>query len=232
VTLAFPDPDLSGSVDDIGTSGVSQLNVRSFVSFWSRLTADAAQASISFSLSESGNVRTLSTTGAAAGVEVSGLLYTPVPSSTLCSQWPLYVPKNATQVVLPRAIFGFIALAPWISQNCTLAYLAAVQQDPVRAFVFYLPGNSSDTPPLANDPAWALGDGGKWKSSNKFPVYAIPSDSGNQIMSQLTLYTGNLTSVPNGHELANSFPASDYVRLALRVDMCTSTRPLRLVASH
>ena len=193
--------------------------------------ADTAQASLSFSFSEDGNIRTLSTTDESTGSEIGGLLYTPVPSTTLCPQWPLYVPKNATQVVLPRATFGFIALAPWISPNCTLAYLAAVQQDPIRSFIFYLPGNNTDIPPLANDPTWALGDGGKWKLTNKFPVYAIPSRSGNQIMSQLSLYTGNLTNVPNGHELANLYSPSDYIRLAVQIDICTSTYSPRLTVS-
>ena len=194
--------------------------------------ADAVQASLSFSFSESGNIRTLSTTDASAGIDISGLLYTPVPSTTLCPQWALYVPKNATQVILPRATFGFIALAPWISSNCTLAYLAAVQQDPIRSFIFYLPGNSTDIPPLANDQTWALGDGGKWKSTNKFPVYAVTSNSGTQIMSQLALYTGNLTSVPNGHELASLYPPSDYIRLALQIDTCISTPFPRVATSR
>jgi hypothetical protein len=194
--------------------------------------ADPVQESLSFYFPESGNIRTLSTTDASSGTEISGLLYTPVPSTTLCPQWPLYVPKNATQVVLPRATFGFVALAPWISSNCTLAYLAAVRQDPIRSFVFYLPGNSTNIPPLANDPTWALGDGGKWKSTNRFPVYAISSNSGNQIMSQLSLYTGNLTSVPNGHELANIYSPSDYIRLALQIEICTSTNSQCLVVTR
>lgn len=177
------------------------------------------QTNISFTWSESGTIRTLSTTDAAAGTDISGLLYTPVPNTTVCPQWSQYAPYNASKVVLPRANFGFVALAPWISPNCTLAYLAAVQQDPIRSFIFYQPGNSTAEPPLANDASWGLNDGGKWKSSNKFPVYAIPSYSGNQIMNQLALYTGNLTSVPNGHELANQFPPSDYIRLAIEIDI-------------
>jgi len=182
--------------------------------------ADQAQPKIpSFSYEKSGSIRSLSTTDASSGLNITGLLYTPVPNDTQCSQWSQYVNVNATKVVLPRSGFGvgFVALAPWISPNCTLAYFAAVGEDPVRSFLFYLPGNSSDTPPLANDPTWGLGDGGKWKASNRFPVYAIPSWSGNLIMSQLALYTGNLTAVPNGHELADEYPASDYVRLAVQI---------------
>jgi len=178
------------------------------------------QPSISFSFEQSGTIRTLSTTDASSGVNITGLLYAPVPNETACSNWDQYVNPNATKVVLPRAGFelGFVALAPWISPNCTLAYLAAVnEQYPIRSFLFYLPGNGSSIPPLANDPAWGLGDGGKWKSSNRFPVYAIPSSSGGIIMSQLALYTGNLTSVPNGHQLANEYPPSDYVRLAVQI---------------
>jgi hypothetical protein len=62
-------------------------------------------------------------------------------------------------------------------------------------------------------------DGGKWKSWNHFPVYAVPSMSGQEIMLQLAAYSGNVTQVPNGHLLANEFPASDYIRLAAEIDV-------------
>jgi hypothetical protein len=129
------------------------------------------------------------------------------------------VPVNATKVALPRNGYTFIALAPWISVDCTFAYLNAVQADLIRAFVFYLLDNSTDIPPLANDPTWGLGDGGRWKTTYKFPVYAIPSSRGSQLMSELASYSGNLTSVPNGHDLANQYPPSDYVRLAMDIDI-------------
>lgn len=216
VTLAFPNPDLAGGID---TNDFTEVNVFSTVIDINGQLLTRVQSNISFTWTESGTIRTLSTTDASAGTDISGLLYTPVPDTQACPQWSQYASVNASKAVLPRANFGFVALAPWINPSCTLAYLAAVQQDPIRSFIFYLTDNSTTAPPLANDPTWGLNDGGKWKSSNKFPVYAIPSASGNQIMSQLALYTGNLTSVPNGHELANEFPPSDYVRLAIEIDI-------------
>jgi hypothetical protein len=112
-----------------------------------------------------------------------------------------------------------IALAPWISANCTLSYLAAVQKDPIRSFLFFLPDSGTELPPLPNDPQWTLGDGGRWKSANRFSVYAIPGATGAMLMHELTRYSGNVTTVPNGHELANEYPASDYIRLAAEVNL-------------
>jgi hypothetical protein len=51
-------------------------------------------------------------------------------------------------------------------------------------------------------------------------------------MDQLALYTGNLTSVPNGHELANEYPPSDYVRLAIQIDIGTYPPPHLRIYLH
>jgi hypothetical protein len=87
----------------------------------------------------------------------------------------------------------------------------------VYAFIFYLPDNGTDIPPLANNAVWSLKDGGKWKGANRFPVYAIPGQSGYALMQQLAIYSGNVTGVPNGHELANIYSPSDYIRLAAEI---------------
>jgi hypothetical protein len=112
-----------------------------------------------------------------------------------------------------------IALAPWLGPNCTLSYLEEVQLDPIRAFIFYLADNSTDIPPSANDNVWNLQDGGRWKSNNHFPVYTISGATGNLLMKQLSAYSGNVTQVPNGHELANDFPADDYIRIAAEISV-------------
>jgi len=90
----------------------------------------------------------------------------------------------------------------------------AVNSDGTRAFLFYLTDNDTGVPPLANSNVWGLGDGAQWKRNNKFPVYAIPGADGNEIMEQLALYSGNVTDVPNGHQLAGKYRPSDYIRLA------------------
>ena len=64
-----------------------------------------------------------------------------------------------------------------------------------------------------NDPSWSLNDGGSWQQANSFPTYALSSTTGNVVMEQLSKYSGNLTSVPNGERLATDFAVTDYVRL-------------------
>jgi len=148
---------------------------------------------------------------------LTGLLYLPeLDEGSSCENTiDQYVPENATsQVHLPvGSQFGFLAVAPWISVTCTQEFLSAARDDPLRAFIFFLPNNDTLVPP-ANDPQWSLGDGDKWKKNTKFPVYAIAGSSGGTILRQMARYSGNLTNVPNGQMLADEFPPNAYVRLA------------------
>ncbi|KAF1988624.1 hypothetical protein K402DRAFT_391843 [Aulographum hederae CBS 113979] len=175
-------------------------------------------SNFSFALLNS-NIRTLSTTAApGSSSDITGFLYVPEPRS--CNASHSYVPQNVTRKASIPSTFHLIAFAPWINSICTLSYLEAVQTDPLRAFIFYLPDNNTETPPLPNDIAWGLGDGGSWKTNNHFPVYAVPGAIGAEIMNQLSLYSGNVTSVPNGHDLANfGVSPSDYIRLAADIDL-------------
>jgi len=137
-----------------------------------------------------------------------------------------YVPHNVTrQANLPPTDFTLIALAPWISIECTLAYLAAARLDPARAFLFYLPDNGTDRPPPISSSVWGLGDGGAWKTQNPFPVYALPSDVGTEMMKQSSLYSGNMTSVPFGHEISElpHIDPRDYVRLYTQLSTSNSS---------
>jgi hypothetical protein len=76
-----------------------------------------------------------------------------------------------------------------------------------------LTDNSTGLPPKTNSETWSLRDGGRWKTTYKYPVYAIPSVAGQAIMAHLADYSGNLTDVPNGDVIVRDLPASDYVRL-------------------
>ena len=80
--------------------------------------------------------------------------------------------------------------------------------------MFYTPNNSTGTPPPISDETWDLDDGGKWKSQNKFPVYAIPGVDGAIIMQQLAQYSGNASS-PKSQSLLTQeqLDPTDYVRL-------------------
>ena len=114
---------------------------------------------------------------------------------------------------LPGVDYSLIAHAPWISPACTKSYLASAASDGANGFIFYLIDNSTSVPPTANDPIWGLGDGGRWKSQNKYPVYAVPGFDGALITQRLGQYSGNMTEVWNGHLLTEHFDSRDYVRL-------------------
>jgi len=78
--------------------------------------------------------------------------------------------------------------------------------------MFYIPDNGTDVRG-SKDLIWSTLDP-KWKSWARFPVYAISGYSGGILVNALSQYSGNLTSVPYGHTLANEFPPESYVRLA------------------
>jgi len=109
--------------------------------------------------------------------------------------------------------YALIAVAPWYSANCTKEYFTAARTHTTKAFFTYQPGQSNAKPPVLNDATWDLQDGGSWQSANQFPTYALSSMTGNNVMDQLTLYSGNLTDVPYGDQLAKAFDKTDYVRL-------------------
>lgn len=208
------------------------LQIKTLPSLIDRFTM---QANVSFQAKFGGKkLRTLSTTNAASGSDISGLLYVPrLPQDSACNVTS-FVPENAThRANLPHTDYTLIALAPWINPTCTLAYLTAVQSNPIRAFLFYLTDNGAVTPPLPNSNVWGLGDGGQWKTNNKFPVYAMPGADGNALTEQLALYSGNVTEVPYGHELANVYHPSDYIRLAadIGVGMVTCGKTLLRIDS-
>ncbi|KAF2453511.1 hypothetical protein BDY21DRAFT_292890, partial [Lineolata rhizophorae] len=210
-TLVFPDPDWQ----QISQDDFDKVDVR-----------HRANASISFEYAKNGGIRTLSAGDASPGDKVSGLLYVPLLASPSCeSAVAPFIPPNETRRSdLPRQDYDLIALAPWTSPRCTLEFLDHAHENPfTRAFLFYLPDNRTDTPPLTNDPVWSLGDGGQWKSDNKYPVYALPGLTGAIMMNALAQYSGNLTTVPHGHELANYYHPSAYVRLFSIVDTGSGT---------
>jgi hypothetical protein len=153
-----------------------------------------------------------------------GLLYVPDidPADPCFAQTQAILPNEVTrQANLPNTDFNIIGLAPWVSANCTKAFLTAAHFDPIRAFIFYLPDNSADQPPSINSAVWDMNDGGAWKSESPFPVYAVPGLIGSQMMTQLSLYSGNLTTVPYGHELINEYQIDprDYARVYTEIDV-------------
>jgi hypothetical protein len=179
------------------------------------------QDTLSYQLNDNSDVRTLSTNVPGTGGSVKGLLYVPeLRNSDSCFNiTKTYFPHNVTRRSgLPDSGFPLVAVAPWISINCTSSYLAAARVDPVTAFFFYKPDNGTVEPPPADDPGWSLQDGGRWKSENDFGVYAVPGALGATLMTQLSLYSGNMTDVPNGAKLTEMYDPRDYIRLFAMVN--------------
>ena len=187
---------------------------------WEPPSTDASivPSNISFSLEDWSSVQTLSTHVADNESELKGLLYVPqLDKGDPCTnQTAPYIPENVTR----RADFPtyqdgvpLVSLAPWISQECTQSFLAATRRDGVRAAIFFIPGNTTATPPQPGDAAWSLNDGGKWKSVNNYPVYAVPGVMGSILIHELALYSGNMTDVPYGDELTQIYDPRDFARL-------------------
>ncbi|KAL8710120.1 MAG: hypothetical protein Q9220_005203 [cf. Caloplaca sp. 1 TL-2023] len=157
--------------------------------------------------------------------DVEGLLYVPdfPPDSPCIDETSPYIPQNATRRNdFPSVEPLFIALAPWTSPQCVLSYLFATHNN-VKAFIFYLPNSTDGVPPPVNDPIWGLGDGGSWKSKNRFPVYAIPGPRGSSIMTQLGQYSGAMADAPNGSLLLQDYGNGVNARMYATIQLSNST---------
>lgn len=149
---------------------------------------------------------------------IQGLLYVPdIDEDDPCADaLREYLPNDVVrQSNLPPTNYNLVAIAPWISVECTRAFLTSARSDPLRAFIFYQPSNNSTEPPAANSPVWNLNDDGRWKNQDHFPVIAVSGVYGQELMEQLGLYSGNITSVPYGPNISSVYDADpqDYVRI-------------------
>ncbi|KAI2630258.1 hypothetical protein GGS26DRAFT_558527 [Hypomontagnella submonticulosa] len=198
------------------------------------ITALSSQIAYSEDLLE--NITTLSTTSVStANGVIQGLLYVPDlgendPCQGLASE---YIPQNVTrQVNLPTTNYNLIALAPWINENCTQSFLSSARSDPIRGMLVYRPDGDTSQPPAADDLAWDLGDEGAWKTTTRYPVYAIPGASGNEMMRQLSLYSGDLSQVPFSDQIIATYSPNpaDYVRVWTELTVATISTTLPLWA--
>ncbi|KAK4946073.1 hypothetical protein LTR10_014875 [Elasticomyces elasticus] len=182
--------------------------------------------SYGFALSASNLVRTLSANNPHGYGSIGGLLYVPdLSSSSSCdNSTKALIPANVSALAnIPPGDYPLIGLAPWTQTPCVEAYLSAMASAGVQGGIFFHPGNDSEQPPPVSDPSWSLEDGGQWKSDNPYPVYAIPGMLGAFLLEELALYSGNLSQVPYGPELAKIYSSSDLIRLAGRLDVDASS---------
>ncbi|KAI5467436.1 hypothetical protein BGZ63DRAFT_27200 [Mariannaea sp. PMI_226] len=204
VVLLFSNPVWSGA------STVPSTIIRNITALSSHLAYEEHITS---------NITTLTTTNADTldGV-IQGLLYVPdLDHDVACDKQQYdFIPKNVTRRSnLPPTNYNLIAIAPWFSIDCTLAYLASARTDPIRAFVFYKPNNSSNKPQDADSPVWNLEDGGAWVKTNKYPIFAVSGMKGHDMMKQLSLYSGHISDIPHGDEIESLYGPNpkDYVRV-------------------
>ena len=135
-----------------------------------------------------------------------------------------YVPSNVTtDSDLPGNALPKIAIAPWTTPECVQAYLSMGRADLVQSFFFFLPGEGNAAPPPSTDAAWNLGDNGEWKSDNGYPVYAISSTIGAILMQQLSEYSGNVSTAPNSNFISSTYGTKGMARLAITVDLTTTS---------
>lgn len=145
---------------------------------------------------------------------MEGLLYVPdlQPSDPCTNLSANYIPQNVTRKAnLPPGQYPIVALAPWMTPNCTISYLAAAHD--ASAFIFYLTDDRTGKPPPVNNATWKLNDGGRWKSENGFPVYAVPSNVGRIMMHQLAVYSEIPTNGSHGDLLTAAHSSNNYSRL-------------------
>ncbi|TQB75378.1 hypothetical protein MPDQ_003066 [Monascus purpureus] len=160
------------------------------------------QGSFGFDLFLDGNVQTLSSNHAPQNL-ISGLLFVPsLPADDPCNN--MTAPFITTNVTRQKDVSGLefhtLGLAPWVSSSCTLSFLSSAQRAKIGALIFYRPDSDSmGLPPPAGDPnpTWNLGDQGKWRSQNQYPVLAIPGPAGVTLMRQLSLFSGNSAGSPS-----------------------------------
>ncbi|KAL4891671.1 hypothetical protein BDV59DRAFT_203267 [Aspergillus ambiguus] len=162
----------------------------------------AVNDSATFHFVLDGTVQTLSTQNSPDTGPIKGLLFVPSlsPLDPCNNTTAPFTPANATHLQDVQQ-FGYktIGLAPWVSADCTQAYLNASDEAGSEALVFFIPSSNDTKPPGADDPTWLLDGDDGWKSQTAFPVYAIPGPAGATLMQQLALYSGNNNSASSAN---------------------------------
>jgi len=157
---------------------------------------------------------------------IEGLLYLPTLAedvADLCPDLNGTIPESVTRITdFPSGQdYPLTAVFPWTSSvDCTEAYLAQARMDAVRGAITFQTNTDPQSVPEPEDDSWSLDDGSHLGISyNPFPIYAITADDGTELLNQMALYSGNMTSVPNGNLLATQYDRRDFPRLFAHVDL-------------
>ncbi|KAK4136639.1 hypothetical protein BT67DRAFT_447975 [Trichocladium antarcticum] len=191
----------------------------------------AVSSRMAYSATFAGNTTVLSSryAGTMNGI-IQGLLYVPdLPVGHSCvEEMARHVPLTvARQHDLPPINHHLIGIAPWVSGRCADAYLTAARADPIRAFLFYMPGSASASPARADSPEWHIDNATKWMTRIGHPVYAVSGIVGEVLMQHLSLYSGNMTQVPFGQRITERFLSDpeDYLRIWTSLVVSTPSLP-------
>ncbi|BFZ64044.1 Nucleolar protein 58 [Saitoella coloradoensis] len=133
----------------------------------------------------------------------------------------LYVPENlnncsdpAAPNAVPSGITSWndipheylrIAMVPLT--GCVNQYLMQARQDQsiLAAVLYNVTGSSYPLSEISVQSSW------------NFPIYSISSDEAAPLLQELVNYSGNLTSVPYGHNLSHLYPVDSYARLIMQI---------------
>ena len=157
---------------------------------------------------------------------IEGFLYVPsLVAVDSCFQWSqTNLPPNVTsrQDLPPyEPDLSRIAIAPWVSIDCTQQYLNAVRREGIQALLFYRPGDSDNKPKPGNDIIWSLNDNFLWKEQSRFPVFALSSLAGKRIVDALSKYSGRVEEAPNGILISQKYQTTqeDYLRIWTEISL-------------
>lgn len=178
------------------------------------------QGNETYTFAQSANIVTLSTNGASLEAPPQGIIYVPrLANTSQCIDMSApFVPTNVTTLSDFPSNFDAIALFPWVSANCTAEYLAAANNQQNLGVITYLPNAGVGPPPGSSDPAWNMANS-QWKNSYLFPIYAVPSSVGQQWVQEASLYSGNITSAPNGAQLSSQYGETSTPRLFTLINL-------------
>ncbi|KAK2756177.1 hypothetical protein FQN54_005585 [Arachnomyces sp. PD_36] len=174
---------------------------------------------LSYHLSLNAKTRELSGGNSSDGEPMKGFIYVPVLDYKECvNSTGFTIPQNVTRKEdFPRSDYDLIALAPWVSANCSFSYLDVAKADSAKGFLFYKPDTTDKVPPPDTDPKWGLSEAGDWESDVEYPVYAVPGLVGDTLMNQSAVYSGTLEDADHGSELVGKYGDNEFPRLLISI---------------
>lgn len=178
------------------------------------------QSTIGYETQINNGFQTISSNNPNAFITIEGLLYVPVRGqSSACSSSNSFIPSNVTtDTSFPtNQNYPLISIFPWNNADCVSYYLASSRSNAVRGAIVFQP--NVERPPPGNDPSWSIQDGGRWRTDNQYPIYAVPASWALNQLALSAQYSGNMSSAPFGDSLTQQYDPRDYPRLFARVDL-------------